>query len=339
MIVDSCIDRSSGLPVALQYLGELGLRAEQAIALVVVTHWHDDHMAGAARVLQAATGARFFCSQALSRKEFLKLVAAGEQVVLKSATARSGTSEFSSILATLLARRQAHQRATGVGPQWAMESTVLHRRSASAGNPDCEIVGLAPSSASLTRSMRGVASLLPAQGDPKRAAVNVDPNETSLVLAVRVGAAIAILGADLETGADPSTGWNAVVTSPMAQGLKAQVYKVPHHGSENAHHAAVWSALLESEPHAVLTPFAAGRKFLPSADDLARMKGLTPNLYVASRAPASPAKPLDKAVERTIREVASSFRQRAGRMGHIRLRIPASTGVPTVELFGAAHAA
>jgi len=327
------------MPVALQYLGELGLKADSAISLIVVTHWHDDHMAGVSGVLGAATQAKFFCSAALKQREFAELVAASEKVMLKSTTATTGTSEFSSVLNTLLARRKARQRTSGVGPEWAMENTLIYRRAVSGGVPACEISGLAPSSASLTRSARGIASLLPVAGEAKRVAVNVDPNETSVVLAVRVGKALAILGGDLETGADPTTGWNAVVACPSAQGLKAQAFKVPHHGSQNAHHDEVWSDLLEPQPHAILTPYATGRKFLPSPADVARMKSLTPNVYLASRPAPTAAAPLGKAVERTIREVAKSFRLRVGRMGHVRLRMPASTGVPTVELFGAAHAA
>lgn len=182
MIVDSCVDRSTGAPVALQYLGELGLKADSAISLVVVTHWHDDHMAGVGGVFEAAIQAKFFCSAALNQREFVQLLAANQKVMLKSTTAKTGTSEFSSVLDTLLERRKARQRTSCVGPEWAMENTFIYRRPLLDGVPDCEILGLAPSSASLTRSVRGIASLLPVAGEAKRVAVNVDPNDTSLVL-------------------------------------------------------------------------------------------------------------------------------------------------------------
>ena len=51
-------------------------------------------------------------------------------------------------------------------------------------------------------------------------------------------------------------GWRAVVASSTRPQGRAQVFKVSHHGSDNAHHQDVWRLMLESSPVAVLTPFA-----------------------------------------------------------------------------------
>jgi hypothetical protein len=182
--------------------------------------------------------------------------------------------------------------------------------------------------------------LLPTVGAPKRAAVSLDPNETSLVLCVRFGNALALLGSDLENGATSGAGWAAVLTTAARPTLPVQIFKVPHHGSENAYHPDVWtSALVPSDPIAVLTPFAKGRKMLPSEEDVARMKQHTRRLYCTAPPPGRPTIG-DSMVQRTVREVAREFRTRGSRIGHVRVRLSASiSSSPTVELFGAAFAA
>ena len=77
ILVDSCLDKH-GIPGALRYLESIGLDPAQAVALSVATHWHDDHIRGMARLVEACGQAAFCCAGALSRKEFLAAVHALE---------------------------------------------------------------------------------------------------------------------------------------------------------------------------------------------------------------------------------------------------------------------
>ena len=45
-VVDSCIAKPAGGPVALHYLRNLQTNAIDGIKLIVATHWHDDHIGG-----------------------------------------------------------------------------------------------------------------------------------------------------------------------------------------------------------------------------------------------------------------------------------------------------
>lgn len=74
------------------------------------------------------------------------------------------------------------------------------------------------------------------------------PNQLCVVLWVRVGAAIALLGADLEHVAGTTEGWRAIVGSPERPEGKARVFKVAHHGSEDADCPACWTDLLSDRP-------------------------------------------------------------------------------------------
>lgn len=54
IVVDSCIDDEKE-PRALRYLEGLGLDPARAVALIVATRWHDDHIRGMAAVPGTAT--------------------------------------------------------------------------------------------------------------------------------------------------------------------------------------------------------------------------------------------------------------------------------------------
>jgi len=63
---------------------------------------------------------------------------------------------------------------------------------------------------------------------------------------------------------------------------RAEVFKVPHHGSPNADCPEVWRDLLKEEPFAILAPFPWGRG-LPQEADIARSKSRTPHVYCTAR--------------------------------------------------------
>lgn len=330
MVVDSCIESGSTDPVALKYLRELGVNLDSSVKLVVVTHWHDDHMRGAARVLRACANAKFVCSGALGNHEFLSLVASEEIVQQKDAHG-AGVAEFAEIVEELK-RRAAKSRSWG--PEWARADQDIYFRSAQASLPEAHVRALAPSSATMSVGFRSLQH--PQAGTTRKAIVSPEPNDTALVLRVRVGDVSALLGADLETGNDPQRGWLGVIGGSVGPTVKSELYKVAHHGSENADHPGIWSTLLEPSPLAVLTPFLKGSVQLPRESDIDRIAHLAKRVFATSPSrPIAPA-PRDSAVERTLREVTKRRRVRTGRMGHVRLR---HDGVSwREEFFGAAAA-
>ena len=74
VVIDSCLGPETKQPVALSYLNSLGIDIAHSVSVVIVTHWHDDHMEGGATLLDAATNAIFCCSIALRKDEFLSRV-------------------------------------------------------------------------------------------------------------------------------------------------------------------------------------------------------------------------------------------------------------------------
>src|SRR5213592_4947476 len=73
IVVDSCIDKTSGNPASLEYLKKIGVDPLK-VKLVIATHWHDDHVRGMARQLLEFKNATFCSSPALTKKEFIATV-------------------------------------------------------------------------------------------------------------------------------------------------------------------------------------------------------------------------------------------------------------------------
>ncbi len=319
IIIDSCRDRESGTAAPLAYLRALGVDPAEAVRAVVLTHWHDDHVAGAAQVVEDCKNALVVCSQALGTREFFCLAAAGR----RTKTVETGTTELGSILRHLAERAPPGARPQSVGPAWTIENQLVWSRAPGPGDPGAELYALAPSSASVTLAIQQFGQLLPrADNSPKKNVVRLQPNEASVVLWLRAGGNRALLGSDLEDSANPLTGWEAIVQSNRRPGGSAEFFKVAHHGSVTGDHAGVWSTLLLANPLAVLTPYR--RSGLPSDGDIARLTAKTNRLYATApaRLPEPPKR--ETMVDRMAKAVARNRRVLEGGMGQVCVRVPLS---------------
>ena len=334
MVVDSCLNAAGDKPIVLEYLEGIGVDVASQVSLILITHWHDDHIRGIAQILRYATSARFGCSAALNSKEFLTLVVADEDIKLVEHT--SGASEFADVLKALDSRTSKPCRA---GPDhWACDGLRLY----SEANPcRVEVHALSPSSQTVTDTKGDIAGLIPTAHQIIRRFHSTGPNDLSVVLLVSTAGLHLLLGADLERGGDRRRGWQAILGSALRPRVTSSGYKVAHHGSKNADIDGIWDNLLVNNPCAVLTPFARGPKPLPSDDDVSRIKKKTNRLYCTTAWPPTKSPPRrDKAVERTMREVVRSRRAVRKCPGHIRVRAPFG-GKPEdlmVDLFDGATA-
>lgn len=309
MVVDSCIDAATRRPIALNYLATLGVDISTAVKILVVTHWHDDHMRGAAEVLREATSAVCVCSAALREQEFRELIAASGVARIS----RLGTAEIASILEILVSRRPAGARELSAGPEWAIQDRRIFSRD------NVEVFALSPSSASLTLAMQEIAQMLPSATAAERRLVGQTANQVAVVLWVKMNGMNALLGSDLELSRNPLTGWEAIVSSVSRPDGVAQVFKVPHHGSVTADHPRVWQQLLDKSPCALLTPFT--RQQLPSGNDLKRIATRTDRAFCTERSTGWTPRRRSNVVERMT--ATRKLRALVGPMGHVRLRIPA----------------
>jgi len=326
IIVDSCRDAQSGTPAPLSYLNTLGA-SPSSVALIVATHWHDDHIRGLGEVVEACPKADFIFSQMLKRDQFLELVVAGRRSLMTTA----GTSEFSSVLQVLEQRK----RRTGRQPrQFAMPNRVIWER-----GPD-QIRTLSPPDAGIDEALRRLAQFLPEARETKRRIGDVRPNDASIVLWIRVGDVVALLGGDLERRRSVEMGWRAILNAPVAVPSRASLFKVPHHGAATGHDDRVWSELLEADPVAVLTPYSPSQ--IPTVEDQQRLCRLSAAAFLSAPNQPGGRRSRSAVVDAMISGTATYLHDAEPPTGHIRarrrIRRSAVGGDAwTIEVFPPAH--
>ena len=317
IVVDSCID-NNGLPRALGYLESLAVDPSKAVELVVATHWHDDHIRGMSKLVEVCERAAFCCAAALRQEEFLRVVAArGRHDV---ATDGSGVREIHGVFNRLRARTTR--------PRFALANRRIYSQGA------CEVWSLSPGDSDFGDFLESVGVLLPSIGQMKTRVPHVSPNDVAVVLWVCIDDVAVLLGSDLERGA-----WIEILKNRQRPSGSASVFKVPHHGSANAHEDGVWTQMLESEPFAVLTPWHRGGRVLPTRQDVQRILAHTGRAFATAKGKqtSQSSKGRDRLVTRTLGEAKATLRDRPVLTGTVRLRRQIRSGAEwRVELLGPA---
>ncbi len=301
VLIDSCLD-PDGAPGALRYLERIGVDPARAVALVVASHWHDDHIRGMARLVEACGEAVFCCAGALCREEFLSVVGALEG--RRISAAGSGVREIHGVFTRL--------GEVASKPTFAVANRRIFARGA------CEIWSLSPDDAVFQSFLQSIGRLVPGTGQTRTRIPVLSPNEIAVALWVEAENISVLLGADLE-----KRGWAGILRSGERPAGKASTFKLPHHGSANADEPGIWERMLEPAPIAVLAPWRRGGRSLPSQCDVTRILARTENAYATART-ASPgrARKRGRTIDRTIRESGIQLRNLAVPPGIVRLRRP-----------------
>lgn len=313
IVVDSCIDSQSGQPVALNYLGSLGVDVASQVKLVVATHWHDDHIRGLAATLRAAASAKFVDSAAYGFQDLLRVVELGNT----TAPGSSATREYADIVRILEERQGKGEKREAVGPVRALANRKLLSLTSTGRSVSAEVFSLSPADGVFSRAeaeLREALSAIKRRRRPRRRG----PNQLSVVLWLTVGVLNVLLGADLEHVPGTTEGWQAIVGSVERPVGRARFFKVPHHGSKNADCPACWTDLLVEQPFVILTPYSPS--MLPKHEDITRLCGRTPRVFLTSDPGRYRLPRRDNAVEKTLRELSAKPRALVGQMGHVRLR-------------------
>lgn len=324
LVIDSCLDSDTSRPAALSYLESIGVNPEKEIKLVLATHWHDDHICGMGELVSRCDGAKFCCSSALGKEEFLKMVRQYEAgSVIKGG---SGVREINKVTATLVDQGRHPVRAVANRTVYHLKATELaHGRA-------CSVWTLSPSDAQFEKFLYEIAALVPEVGQTKRRCVAQLPNSLSVVTWVQIGDLAVLLGGDLEETGDDATGWSVIVASTERPGGRAMIFKMPHHGSENAHNDGVWAKMLEEQTFAILAPWNRGRTKRPSTGDVDRILGFTDQAFSTARLKLAPVQKRPKPVEKTLKESGINIRAVEPRTGILRLRNGGSNNFGTWKL-------
>ncbi len=329
IVVDSCIDKTTGKPAAIQYLDSIGQRPSEVVRLILVTHWHDDHIRGLAQIVEECPNAKFCMSSAMGAEEFLAVVSAYD--VLRFSNCTSGVREIHEVIKL---RSNNSATVTHAAPnRLAYKTTASHGLS-------CEVWTLSPADAQISKFHEEIGGLIPEVGRTMQRCVPQRPNHLATVAWINVGATAILLGSDLEETKDNRTGWSVIVESNERPLGKAEIFKVPHHGSENAHNEDVWTEMLGDKPYSILTPYR--RSNLPRPSDIERVLRMSDRSFSTAKVATKRTQKRDAAVSKTLREMGVTIVESEPSLGVIRLRNGGSRdfGSWSVELLdGACHLA
>ncbi len=324
IIVDSCIDAISGRSQALLYLESIGVQPERDVVLILSSHWHDDHIRGLADTVETCRKARFVCSDAIQGKHFLTITELKKG--LPPSRHGSGVDEFRRIFSIL--------RNRGQSPMLASENKLLLTGSV-------KLWSLSPSAAASLNFREHIVEFLRTEAGIGQSISEPSENSASVVLWLETASRHVLLGGDLERGKDDDNGWRRILFLQERSLAKADVFKVPHHGAENACHPGVWTKMVTPEPIALLTPWELAGNFLPRKDDANRILRHSKEAYITACQPSVQRRlKRHPPVERMIRQFTRNFHQVVCRPGHVRVRWGSGDAnqKPAVELFrGACH--
>ncbi|MDV7338141.1 MBL fold metallo-hydrolase [Terasakiella sp. A23] len=274
MLIDSCLDPETHEPVALKYLKEKGLDPAAAIKLIVISHWHDDHVKGMADIIKQCKNAKIVMPGALLDEEFIEF--AVSFLSATPITGGNGTREITSVLEYLAE--------SGREPEMALDNKVIERFPAEDINSSSDTVihTLSPSNEQYIQFLTAISENHRQIGEAGKKAIRQKPNHVAIAIWVESNDLNILLGSDLEETGNPKLGWSAILNSSARPRGKADVYKVSHHGSENGDHDEIWTKLLSDAPLCVLTPFVNGAVRLPRKKDVERLVTKTNDIFITS---------------------------------------------------------
>lgn len=263
--IDSCKDES-GDPVTFRLLRELGYDSQKHRLIVIITHWHSDHISGMSKFLSAMNPEFVVIPAAFNDERFLKFARA--LGVIRNTHFDAPTSEFVRVLSVLRERRPRVKR--------VLLDSLIYRDS----DADLEIFALSPTQNGIESFLERVAALIPDPQMPPPAIPPLSENASSVAILIKLAGWSAVFGADLEEDALGS--WSEITKTSQAlgQGKTVHFFKVPHHGSRNGFCRDFHEAVLAEQSIFVVTPYNRGANPPPSSEDLQRMGNYSGHVFI-----------------------------------------------------------
>lgn len=276
IVIDSFINPDTKNPIAVDYLNSIGVPLS-AITTVVLTHWHADHIAGISNLLNlAGENTKIVLSPIMKKDKFNEFINLGIK------EHKNSTSEFEKVYSLI------EKRGTRI-IKIANNDTRIYVKNT---EPKVEIFSLSPQDEDLINFINNIII----SEDKTTSCEYLEDNLLSIVLLVKFTKDGFLLGSDLENTTSNNQGWNAVVNNYSHADVKPTVFKIPHHGSENAHNNFVWSKILDKAPLSILTVYNKSTK-LPKESDILRIVKLSKSLFVVGKKSKK-----DKEMEHKIRK-------------------------------------
>lgn len=311
IVIDSFINPDSGRPIALDYLDCMNIPYEK-IKMVIITHWHDDHIKGISEIVKAAgKDVCMVLNPIIKDKDFLN-------VILRaiSESENNGVSEFRKVWECI------------EGHEIEIKFSIADKRIFSdEENDSAELYGLAPQDSEILDYIKSF--ITRNESNLNISSYYQSDNDLSLVLLLKKNGYGALLGGDLENSNDNSRGWNAIVNNYSHKSTHPNIYKVPHHGSKTAFNEKIWTEILDKKPISVITVFNRNKK-LPDDEEIQKMMKLSKKVYIVGGTQK------DKAFSHKVKKSAPQVKIESEKLvvGMFRYRKNISNGTDSIEHFG-----
>lgn len=308
MIIDSCLNPETKEPAALEYLFNLGVEPIDSVTLIVISHWHSDHIKGLSQIVDVCKNAKIVWSDALKHEEYYRFFNALTNSPLPTSF-QSEAHEISKVIKICVERKNNKNNLNFI--LGTADKRIFNENG-------FQVWCLSPSDAASVQSKIDIGLELTRQ-KKRRRRVPMTENLNSIAILVISPSGNVLLGADLEVSPNShgTTGWDAVLNSSGRPLDKAKFVKIPHHGSKTGHHDKVWETMVESNSISMVTEYTSSS--LPLPTDIMRMKEQTNSLYRTSLKKRKPHK-REKTIERFIESTTTSRFVYEKKLGHIQLR-------------------
>ena len=280
IVIDSFLDKDSNRPIVLDYLDKFAIPYSQ-IKMVVVSHWHKDHIDGIAQIIEAAgKGVEVVINPIIKKKKYQQFLA--NQV----AKVNSEADEFGKVM-SLISKNQIKK----IVP-------IIDKPIYCKSRDDIKLTALSPVDEEFNCYIEKLLDNL--AGDKSTDKIP-DENLLSIVLLLDFNGESFLLSSDMENRKE--SGWQEIINNyKECLYTKAKYYKVPHHGSKTGENIDVWNKLLIAKPLSFATLF--NKCNLPSDEDINRIAENSKCVFVIGEKNKR-----DDAFERDLRK--NSFDQKA----------------------------
>ena len=223
-IIDSCLDKNSN-PVSIAYLESLGVNVESDVISVSASHWHDDHVKGLAKTIEACVSAKFSLGAALRSDEFVTFLFDHEAQHTQKLD-KGGTELLRCLKLMAKGRRNVSPLMAGTLIFDFDQGELEHKNRV-------ELRALSPSGKDYTDFLKRIDRFYQSNHlEPKVRISDPNRNHLSVAMLLTIGNQSVLLGADLEQERAPNKGWNAVLVDRQDRPNSSHIFKIPHHGSK-----------------------------------------------------------------------------------------------------------
>jgi len=283
MVVDSCLNDKGGENLTATLLAKLGVEKGQ-VDLFVLTHADEDHIGGAPRILDEFDPHRVWYSPFVDSWRSFFGVWRRENPPKKSKSRRLKLLPHEELVATV-ERLDIRCEESPPRARLAFVDTNGWERAP----PGCSVVPIAPPASQESLLRRRLFQMFEQDENEKwivsetgrgildgSKVVGDHPNALSMALAIRWDRHRIVLGGDVE-----APEWEKVLCKlkdldRLDLVSNVDIFKVAHHGSENAFHGDAWAihtkAKVDGATTVLVAPFNRKAK-LPDGKALGKLKG------------------------------------------------------------------